>query len=137
MAQLGARFHGMEEVIGSIPIRSTKYLPFKTRALEAHAFAWRGLGSCVFSSRDFARGLRRSFDAGGGTVRSRERKSCEWARSDCSTHLAPGDWVLRDEPAYWRTTSRAIEILMSSPTRAAGNALPMPKAARERVVEPS
>ncbi len=23
MAQLGARFHGMEEVIGSIPIRST------------------------------------------------------------------------------------------------------------------
>ena len=26
MAQLGARFHGMEEVIGSIPIRSTKYL---------------------------------------------------------------------------------------------------------------
>ena len=24
MAQLGARFHGMEEVIGSIPIRSTK-----------------------------------------------------------------------------------------------------------------
>jgi hypothetical protein len=26
VAQLGARFHGMEEVIGSIPIRSTKYL---------------------------------------------------------------------------------------------------------------
>ena len=25
MAQLGARFHGMEEVIGSIPIRSTKH----------------------------------------------------------------------------------------------------------------
>jgi hypothetical protein len=25
VAQLGARFHGMEEVIGSIPIRSTKY----------------------------------------------------------------------------------------------------------------
>ena len=25
MAQLGARFHGMEEVIGSIPIRSTNY----------------------------------------------------------------------------------------------------------------
>ena len=24
VAQLGARFHGMEEVIGSIPIRSTK-----------------------------------------------------------------------------------------------------------------
>ena len=27
VAQLGARFHGMEEVIGSIPIRSTKHLP--------------------------------------------------------------------------------------------------------------
>ena len=27
MAQLGARFHGMEEVIGSIPIRSTKQPP--------------------------------------------------------------------------------------------------------------
>jgi hypothetical protein len=26
VAQLGARFHGMEEVIGSIPIRSTNYL---------------------------------------------------------------------------------------------------------------
>ena len=26
MAQLGARFHGMEEVVGSIPTRSTKYL---------------------------------------------------------------------------------------------------------------
>ena len=25
VAQLGARFHGMEEVIGSIPIRSTKF----------------------------------------------------------------------------------------------------------------
>src|ERR1700682_3569089 len=25
VAQLGARFHGMEEVIGSIPIRSTNY----------------------------------------------------------------------------------------------------------------
>ena len=28
MAQLGARFHGMEEVIGSIPIRSTKQPPY-------------------------------------------------------------------------------------------------------------
>ena len=27
MAQLGARFHGMEEVIGSIPIRSTSISP--------------------------------------------------------------------------------------------------------------
>ncbi len=26
MAQLGARFHGMEEVAGSIPARSTKFL---------------------------------------------------------------------------------------------------------------
>ena len=29
MAQLGARFHGMEEVIGSIPIRSTKFISLK------------------------------------------------------------------------------------------------------------
>ena len=29
MAQLGARFHGMEEVVGSIPTRSTKSLYIK------------------------------------------------------------------------------------------------------------
>ena len=29
VAQLGARFHGMEEVIGSIPIRSTNHLQLK------------------------------------------------------------------------------------------------------------
>jgi hypothetical protein len=34
VAQLGARFHGMEEVIGSIPIRSTNN-PFKIRQLDA------------------------------------------------------------------------------------------------------
>ena len=34
MAQLGARFHGMEEVIGSIPIRSTNK-PFNTNYLPA------------------------------------------------------------------------------------------------------
>ncbi len=30
VAQLGARFHGMEEVIGSIPIRSTNLLAAKS-----------------------------------------------------------------------------------------------------------
>ena len=35
VAQLGARFHGMEEVIGSIPIRSTKYF----KHLEAPPFS--------------------------------------------------------------------------------------------------
>jgi hypothetical protein len=35
VAQLGARFHGMEEVIGSIPIRSTNYI----NNLEAPPFA--------------------------------------------------------------------------------------------------
>ena len=34
MAQLGARFHGMEEVIGSIPIRSTNYF----KHLAPHPF---------------------------------------------------------------------------------------------------
>jgi hypothetical protein len=33
VAQLGARFHGMEEVIGSIPIRSTNNL-FKTNHFQ-------------------------------------------------------------------------------------------------------
>jgi hypothetical protein len=33
VAQLGARFHGMEEVIGSIPIRSTNN-PFKMNHLQ-------------------------------------------------------------------------------------------------------
>jgi hypothetical protein len=33
VAQLGARFHGMEEVIGSIPIRSTK-----TSSLESETY---------------------------------------------------------------------------------------------------
>ena len=37
VAQLGARFHGMEEVIGSIPIRSTKY-PLRNQALTAGRF---------------------------------------------------------------------------------------------------
>ena len=31
MAQLGARFHGMEEVVGSIPTRSTKSFQQLTR----------------------------------------------------------------------------------------------------------
>ena len=35
VAQLGARFHGMEEVIGSIPIRSTNK-PFKISDLELY-----------------------------------------------------------------------------------------------------
>jgi hypothetical protein len=32
VAQLGARFHGMEEVIGSIPIRSTKQTPAESKS---------------------------------------------------------------------------------------------------------
>ena len=32
MAQLGARFHGMEEVVGSIPTRSTNHLNNLDRA---------------------------------------------------------------------------------------------------------
>ena len=31
VAQLGARFHGMEEVVGSIPTRSTKILDYARR----------------------------------------------------------------------------------------------------------
>jgi hypothetical protein len=32
VAQLGARFHGMEEVIGSIPIRSTTLTPAESES---------------------------------------------------------------------------------------------------------
>ena len=41
MAQLGARFHGMEEVIGSIPIRSTNN-PYKMNdfQFQASSFYW-------------------------------------------------------------------------------------------------
>ena len=42
MAQLGARFHGMEEVIGSIPIRSTKYL---NNLAEPPLKVWQQIGS--------------------------------------------------------------------------------------------
>jgi hypothetical protein len=39
VAQLGARFHGMEEVIGSIPIRSTNHfnnLPIWRNCVRVH-----------------------------------------------------------------------------------------------------
>ena len=42
VAQLGARFHGMEEVIGSIPIRSTKYL---NNLAEPLPNVWQQIGS--------------------------------------------------------------------------------------------
>ena len=34
VAQLGARFHGMEEVVGSIPTRSTNYIYSKINNLK-------------------------------------------------------------------------------------------------------
>jgi hypothetical protein len=55
VAQLGARFHGMEEVVGSIPTRSTKSLTnvsIRARVLSVHFIA----------SRDFAWGLRHPRD---------------------------------------------------------------------------
>jgi hypothetical protein len=36
VAQLGARFHGMEEVVGSIPTRSTKSLLQSFQGFSAH-----------------------------------------------------------------------------------------------------
>jgi hypothetical protein len=35
VAQLGARFHGMEEVVGSIPTRSTNFLRNRERQLKS------------------------------------------------------------------------------------------------------
>jgi hypothetical protein len=40
VAQLGARFHGMEEVIGSIPIRSTKSNQQLSEAAEKSALCF-------------------------------------------------------------------------------------------------
>jgi hypothetical protein len=51
VAQLGARFHGMEEVIGSIPIRSTKN-PSKS------AVPW----TCLSGARQIGRELERHFE---------------------------------------------------------------------------
>ena len=44
VAQLGARFHGMEEVIGSIPIRSTKYL---NNLAEPLPNVWQQISNCL------------------------------------------------------------------------------------------
>ncbi len=38
MAQLGARFHGMEEVTGSIPVRSTNYFQRFSGPSRTHIF---------------------------------------------------------------------------------------------------
>src|SRR6202043_2103366 len=51
VAQLGARFHGMEEVVGSIPTRSTKFpdnLHGANRVAEGQDGFFLG---CVFSLR--------------------------------------------------------------------------------------
>jgi hypothetical protein len=42
VAQLGARFHGMEEVIGSIPIRSTNYF---NNLADSPPNGWQQIGS--------------------------------------------------------------------------------------------
>jgi hypothetical protein len=42
VAQLGARFHGMEEVIGSIPIRSTNYF---NNLADSPPNVWQQIGS--------------------------------------------------------------------------------------------
>ena len=58
MAQLGARFHGMEEVIGSIPIRSTnkpiKMNSFQTRTLFERA---KGVVSFIMKARPSSEGF--------------------------------------------------------------------------------
>ena len=44
MAQLGARFHGMEEVIGSIPIRSTNNC---NNLAEPPPAVWQQIQNCL------------------------------------------------------------------------------------------
>jgi len=55
VAQLGARFHGMEEVIGSIPIRSTNHFNNLADVLSG---AWQHFGSK--SQKCFRTRLRQS-----------------------------------------------------------------------------
>ena len=57
VAQLGARFHGMEEVIGSIPIRSTKQ-PLQNQAYAGSA-SLPPLGCLVSFGVKRGEGLRR------------------------------------------------------------------------------
>jgi hypothetical protein len=49
VAQLGARFHGMEEVIGSIPIRSTKQ-PLQIKELQEAVLLLPSATLCHFVS---------------------------------------------------------------------------------------
>ncbi len=53
MAQLGARFHGMEEVVGSIPTRSTNSFR-KTRRASASRLAGKVVGSIPARSTKFS-----------------------------------------------------------------------------------
>ena len=51
MAQLGARFHGMEEVEGSTPSRSTTFSPFVFISLAAPfraVYNWRTIRALLF-----------------------------------------------------------------------------------------
>jgi hypothetical protein len=50
VAQLGARFHGMEEVVGSIPTRSTKFLT-QLDARTPNSFSHQTVGSSAPHSR--------------------------------------------------------------------------------------
>ena len=65
VAQLGARFHGMEEVVGSIPTRSTKFLTIRTALPPVITTAFRSprkcctnLHSCCTFSRPHQQGLQ-------------------------------------------------------------------------------
>ena len=73
VAQLGARFHGMEEVVGSIPTRSTKILPRVidiAKSDEAH-----GTGGCPYSCTPSLFGNRpRKVLSSGGSI----RLLCRW-----------------------------------------------------------
>ena len=64
MAQLGARFHGMEEVVGSIPTRSTNkpikirdlslYTPDRIQLMAGASFAFLRTELRCFFARSFA-----------------------------------------------------------------------------------
>jgi hypothetical protein len=62
VAQLGARFHGMEEVKGSNPFRSTKefkYLPFPARKRNYQSAKWRAEPAVVEGMSDVRRSSHR------------------------------------------------------------------------------
>lgn len=72
MAQLGARFHGMEEVTGSIPVRSTnQFNNIAEPPSNSLAAIWQQISKCLRPS--FAILLRSSLLGRSGPLKIQDR----------------------------------------------------------------